>query len=70
MKLEIFINVMFLKLKNANYTNHHFKNKEAKTFINENIPVVIINPFFGENINGNNIDTIIYNSNIGFLKEN
>ena len=58
------------KLKNANYTNHHFKNKEAKTFINENIPVVIINPFFGENINGNNIDTIIYNSNIGFLKEN
>ena len=58
------------ELNKINYTNPKIKESEAKLYIKENIPVVIINPFFGDNNNGNNIDNIICNSNIGFFKEN
>ena len=58
------------ELNKINYTNPKIKESEAKLYIKENIPVVIINPFFGDNNNGNNIDNIICNSNISFFKEN
>ena len=58
------------ELNNVNYINPKIKESEAKVYIKENIPVVIINPFFGEKINGNNIDSVICNSDIGFFKEN
>lgn len=46
------------------------QNSEKNYYINENIPVVIINPCLGNKINNHNIDTIITNSDIGYLSDN
>ena len=46
------------------------QNSEKNYYINENIPIVIINPCLGNKINNHNIDTIITNSDIGYLSDN
>ena len=58
------------ELNNLKIPNPKIKSNDIKVYMNENIPVVVINPCFGKRINGNNIDTIISNAYLGYFNEN
>ena len=50
--------------------NQNINKNDLQLYLNENIPVVIVNPIFGQKINGTNIDTYICKSQIGYFSEN
>ena len=58
------------EFNNLTIPNPKIKSSDAKVYMNENIPVVVIHPCFGKKINGNNIDTIISNAYLGYFNEN
>ena len=50
--------------------NLNINKKDLKVYLKENNPVVIVNPIFPQKVKGNNIDTYILNSEIGYFSEN
>ena len=50
--------------------NLNINKKDLKVYFKENFPFIIVNPFFPEKVKGNNIDTYIFNIEIGYFSEN